>query len=65
MSLPNDLRANAESSTFLLVSVFFLGSAATSFSCTLKFIVKDCDPNTQEPDDDEGYEDEYVVSPPC
>ncbi|XP_057297128.1 coatomer subunit gamma-2-like [Hydractinia symbiolongicarpus] len=32
-----------------------------SFSCTLKFIVKDCDPNTGEPDDDEGYEDEYVL----
>lgn len=32
-----------------------------TFSCTLKFIVKDCDPNTGEADDD-GYEDEYVVS---
>ncbi len=32
-----------------------------TFGCTLKFIVKDCDPNTGEPDDD-GYEDEYVVS---
>ena len=31
-----------------------------TFSCTLKFLVKDCDPNTGEPDDD-GYEDEYVV----
>lgn len=31
-----------------------------SFSCTLKFIVKDCDPNTGEADDD-GYEDEYVL----
>ncbi|XP_067684314.1 coatomer subunit gamma-2-like [Haliotis asinina] len=31
-----------------------------SFTCTLKFIVKDCDPNTGEPDD-EGYEDEYVL----
>lgn len=35
-----------------------------SFSCTLKFIVKDCDPNTGEADDD-GYEDEYVVSSTC
>ena len=33
----------------------------STFSCTLKFNVKDCDPNTGEPDD-EGYEDEYVVS---
>ncbi|XP_060078948.1 coatomer subunit gamma-2-like [Ylistrum balloti] len=31
-----------------------------TFSCTMKFIVKDCDPNTGEPDD-EGYEDEYVL----
>ncbi len=28
---------------------------------TLKFIVKDCDPNTGEPDSDEGYPDEYVL----
>ncbi|KAL3853564.1 hypothetical protein ACJMK2_017098 [Sinanodonta woodiana] len=33
---------------------------AGTFSCTLKFIVKDCDPNTGEPDE-EGYEDEYVL----
>ncbi|KAK2173712.1 hypothetical protein NP493_854g00017 [Ridgeia piscesae] len=32
----------------------------TSFTCTLKFVVKDCDPNTGIPDDD-GYEDEYVL----
>ncbi|XP_013409237.1 coatomer subunit gamma-2-like [Lingula anatina] len=31
-----------------------------TFSCTLKFLVKDCDPNTGETDD-EGYEDEYVL----
>lgn len=33
-----------------------------SYSCTLKFVVKDCDPATGEPDDEEGYDDEYVVS---
>ena len=27
----------------------------------LKFIVKDCDPNTGEPDNEEGYEDEYAL----
>lgn len=32
-----------------------------SFVNTLKFIVKDCDVNTGEADE-EGYEDEYVVS---
>ena len=31
-------------------------------ACTMKFLVKDCDPNTGEADDDEGYEDEYPVS---
>ncbi|XP_074645566.1 coatomer subunit gamma-2-like isoform X3 [Tubulanus polymorphus] len=31
-----------------------------TFTCTMKFVVKDCDPNTGEPDD-EGYEDEYVL----
>eukprot|EP00117_Sycon_ciliatum_P033353 scpid35960/ scgid25681/ Coatomer subunit gamma-2; Gamma-2-coat protein len=35
--------------------------ASGSFSCTLKFIVKDCDPVTQEPDGGDGYEDEYVL----
>lgn len=32
-----------------------------TFACTMKFLVKDCDPQTGEPDD-EGYDDEYVVS---
>lgn len=32
-----------------------------TFSCVLKFIVKDCDPNTGEPDNEEGYEDEYAL----
>lgn len=32
-----------------------------TFSNTLKFKVKDCDPNTGEPDDEEGYDDEYVL----
>ncbi|CAG8444222.1 9166_t:CDS:10 [Diversispora eburnea] len=31
-----------------------------SFSNTLKFVVKDCDPSTGE-HDEEGYEDEYMV----
>lgn len=33
----------------------------TTLSCTMKFTVKDCDPVSGEADDD-GYEDEYVVS---
>ncbi|XP_052780157.1 coatomer subunit gamma-2-like [Mya arenaria] len=35
-------------------------SVTGTFSCTLKFVVKDCDPNTGEADD-EGYDDEYVL----
>uniref|UniRef100_H3B7N0 Coatomer subunit gamma n=1 Tax=Latimeria chalumnae TaxID=7897 RepID=H3B7N0_LATCH len=35
-------------------------SVSCTFSCTMKFLVRDCDPNTREPDDD-GYEDEYVL----
>ncbi|XP_066283814.1 coatomer subunit gamma-2-like isoform X2 [Branchiostoma lanceolatum] len=35
-------------------------SVIGTFSNTLKFLVKDCDPNTGEPDE-EGYEDEYVL----
>ena len=33
-----------------------------TFLNTLKFTVKDCDPNTGEPDEDLGFPDEYVVS---
>lgn len=32
-----------------------------TFSCVLKFIVKDCDPQTGIPDNDEGYPDEYEL----
>jgi len=41
-----------------------LVSVTGGFSCTLKYLVKDCDPNTGEPDD-EGYDDEYVVCILC
>lgn len=48
--------------TNLLILFYCLFISVTgTFSCTLKFIVKDCDPNTGEADD-EGYDDEYVVS---
>lgn len=32
-----------------------------TFSNTLKYVVKDCDPATGEPDDTDGYPDEYVL----
>uniref|UniRef100_A0A8C4YNS2 Coatomer subunit gamma n=1 Tax=Gopherus evgoodei TaxID=1825980 RepID=A0A8C4YNS2_9SAUR len=35
-------------------------AVACTFSCMMKFTVKDCDVNTGEMDD-EGYEDEYVL----
>lgn len=38
----------------------FFPTVACTFSCVMKFTVKDCDPNTGEIDE-EGYEDEYVV----
>ena len=57
-SLPYDKPA----ATYTLVRLPDDATQATcTFSCNLKFLVKDCDPNTGEPDDD-GYEDEYLVS---
>jgi len=32
-----------------------------TFNCVLKFVVKDCDPNTGIPDNEDGYQDEYIV----
>lgn len=43
---------------FCVHVVFF--AVSCTFSCMMKFTVKDCDPNTGEADE-EGYEDEYVV----
>ena len=40
--------------------MFFRCVVTGTFSNTMKFIVKDCDPNTGEADE-EGYNDEYVV----
>ncbi|NXE69798.1 COPG2 protein, partial [Calcarius ornatus] len=35
-------------------------AVACTFSCTMKFTVRDCDPSTGVPEED-GYEDEYVL----
>lgn len=43
---------------------FLLSPVAGTFSCTMKFTVRDCDPDTGVPAE-EGYDDEYVVSPPA
>ena len=45
---------------YVVAMLIVLLSVTGTFSCTLKFIVKDCDPNTGEADE-EGYDDEYVV----
>nr|AEQ05569.1 RE13603p1 [Drosophila melanogaster] len=53
----NDLQA-----TFVIVE--FPPDAANSiatFGATLRFVVKDCDPNTGEPESEEGYDDEYML----
>lgn len=56
-SLPYD----TPGTTYTLVRLPEDPTAVTgTFSCTLKFIVKDCDPNTGEADE-EGYDDEYVL----
>jgi len=34
---------------------------AAVLSCKMKFLVKDCDPNTGEAYDDDGYDDEYEL----
>ncbi|EDV30386.1 uncharacterized protein Dana_GF22968, isoform A [Drosophila ananassae] len=53
---------NELQTTFVIVE--FPPDAASSiatFGATLRFVVKDCDPNTGEPDSDEGYDDEYML----
>ncbi|XP_067619303.1 coatomer subunit gamma [Eurosta solidaginis] len=38
-----------------------IASSAATFGATLRFVVKDCDPTTGEPDSDSGYEEEYML----
>lgn len=38
-----------------------LPNTVGTFGAVLKFVVKDCDPNTGLPDTDEGYDDEYML----
>lgn len=53
---------NETGSTYVIVEFpQDVGSSAATFGATLKFIVKDCDPQTGEPDSDEGYDDEYML----
>lgn len=53
---------NQTGSTYAIVELpGELASTIANFGATLKFIVKDCDPNTGEPDSDDGYDDEYML----
>ncbi|XP_071960744.1 coatomer subunit gamma-2-like [Antedon mediterranea] len=55
------LKYNQPGTTYTLVKIpEDPMSVSCTFSNTFKFLVKDCDPTTGEPDDD-GYEDEYVL----
>ncbi|XP_020371179.2 coatomer subunit gamma-2 isoform X1 [Rhincodon typus] len=56
------LHFNQPSSCYTLVMLPKDDPTAVSctFSCTMKFVVKDCDPNTGLPEA-EGYDDEYVL----
>jgi len=38
-----------------------VGNSTATFGATLKFIVKDCDPTTGQPDSEDGYDDEYIL----
>ncbi|CAO1419178.1 unnamed protein product [Diamesa tonsa] len=50
-----------ESTYIILEFPSDVASSSATFGATLKFIVKDCDPNTGLPDSDEGYDDEYML----
>lgn len=53
---------NETGSTYVIVEFpHDVASSAATFGATLRFLVKDCDPNTGEPDSDEGYDDEYML----
>ena len=56
------IKCNESGSTYTLVRLPDDSSAVTgTLTCTMKYTVKDCDPATGLPDDDEGYADEFVV----
>jgi coatomer protein complex subunit gamma len=56
------IKCNEMGTTYTLVKLPDDSSAVTgTLACTLKYTVKDCDPITGVPDDEEGYADEFVV----
>lgn len=56
------IKCNDLGTTYTLVKLPDDSSAVTgSLTCTMKYTVKDCDPATGVPDDEEGYADEFVL----
>ncbi|XP_017857842.1 PREDICTED: coatomer subunit gamma [Drosophila arizonae] len=56
------LAYNELQTTFVIVEFpRDVSSSIATFGATLRFVVKDCDPVTGEPDSDEGYDDEYML----
>lgn len=52
---------NEPGSVYMLLRFPEVQYSVGNFSATLKFVVKDCDPITGQPDSDEGYNDEYML----
>ena len=56
------IKCNDTGTTYTLVKLPDDSSTvAGTLACTMKYTVKDCDPATGQPDDEEGYADEFVV----
>ena len=56
------IKCNDTGTTYTLVRLPDDGCNVTgTLACVLKYTVKDCDPATGQPDDDEGYPDEFMV----
>ncbi|XP_071442422.1 coatomer subunit gamma [Hetaerina americana] len=53
--------SETHSSYVLLQLPRTLSATTGTFGATLKFLVKDCDPATGQPDSEEGYDDEYIL----
>ncbi|XP_046391751.1 coatomer subunit gamma [Ischnura elegans] len=53
--------SETHSSYVLLQFPQVLSATTGTFGATLKFLVKDCDPATGQPDSEEGYDDEYIL----
>ncbi|XP_055881795.1 coatomer subunit gamma-2-like isoform X1 [Biomphalaria glabrata] len=53
-------RKHLSDQVIICSSNLFTSLVTGTFACVLKFLVKDCDPQTGEPDED-GYDDEYVL----